>query len=141
MVAEVSATRYFRAMLVPSTSPAAAGADRDAEVGRALHDVFGFAGLRPGQREVIADVLAGRPVVAVMPTGAGKSLCYQLPGVLLAASGGLTIVVSPLIALMKDQVDVLRARGVATAALTSAASLDEQTATLDAIRRGALDIL
>src|SRR5262245_11117228 len=74
---------------------------------------FGFDQLRPGQAEVVTDVLAGRPVVAVMPTGAGKSLCYQLPAVILADKGGVTLVVSPLIALMKDQVDSLSARGIA----------------------------
>ena len=72
---------------------------------------FGHTALRPGQAEVIADIFAGRPVIAVMPTGAGKSLCYQLPAVVLGERGGVTLVVSPLIALMKDQVDALRARG------------------------------
>jgi tetratricopeptide (TPR) repeat protein len=98
---------------------------------RALAQVFGFTTLRPGQAEVIADVLAGRPVVAVMPTGAGKSLCYQLPAVVLGAAGGVTLVVSPLIALMKDQVDALVARGVAAVALTSAASAEQQRDILD----------
>src|SRR5258708_3600506 len=70
---------------------------------------FGLAAFRPGQREIIEAVLAGRPTIAVLPTGAGKSLCYQLPAVAL---GGLSIVVSPLIALMKDQVDALNARGI-----------------------------
>src|SRR5262245_25501873 len=74
--------------------------------------VFGHRSLRPGQAEVISDVLSGRPVVAVMPTGAGKSLCYQLPAVVLAERGHVTLVVSPLIALMKDQVDALTAVGV-----------------------------
>ncbi|HUS64264.1 MAG TPA: RecQ family ATP-dependent DNA helicase, partial [Kofleriaceae bacterium] len=110
-------------------------------IARVLRDVFGFDSLRPGQREVIDDVLAGKPVVSVMPTGASKSLCYQLPAVLLAEQGGLTLVVSPLIALMKDQVDVLSARGVATAALTSAATADQQTAILHDIRRGALAVV
>ncbi len=102
-----------------------------------LTRVFGFSTLRPGQAEIIADVFDGRHVVAVMPTGAGKSLCYQLPGVVLAERGAVTLVVSPLIALMKDQVDTLRARGVAAAALTSAASWDEQREILDGIRGGA----
>ena len=101
-----------------------------------LQDVFGFDELRPGQQEIIEDVFAGRPVVAVMPTGAGKSLCYQLPAVVLGQNGGVTLVVSPLIALMKDQVDVLTARGVSAAALTSAASPDEQREILDGLRAG-----
>jgi ATP-dependent DNA helicase RecQ len=106
---------------------------------RTLAEVFGFAALRPGQAEILADVFDGRPVVAVMPTGAGKSLCYQLPAVVLGTAmspGGVTLVVSPLIALMKDQVDGLRARGVAAAALTSAASPDEQREILDGLRAG-----
>ncbi len=106
------------------------------DLDRTLRDVFGFAELRPGQKETIADVMAGRPVVAVMPTGAGKSLCYQLPAVVLGEQGGLTLVVSPLIALMKDQVDGLRARGVATAALTSASSPEEQSEILEGVRAG-----
>ena len=107
----------------------------------ALAGVFGFATLRPGQADVIADVLAGRPVVAVMPTGAGKSLCYQLPAVVLGARGGVTLVVSPLIALMKDQVDALTARGVPAAALTSAASPGEQREILDGLRTGVYTIV
>jgi ATP-dependent DNA helicase RecQ len=125
----------------PSDVAAAEPCGPEADIARTLADVFGFEALRPGQREVMVDVMAGRPVVAVMPTGAGKSLCYQLPAVLLARSGGLTLVVSPLIALMKDQVDALAARGVASAALTSAASADEQSAILDGIRRGAYHIV
>ncbi len=97
------------------------------EVDQALTEVFGLAALRPGQGEVIADVLGGAEVVTVMPTGAGKSLCYQLPGVLLGRAGGVTLVVSPLIALMKDQVDGLRARGIPAAALTSAIPAAEQS--------------
>ena len=75
-----------------------------------LADVFGFSGLREGQREAIDAVMAGRNVLAVMPTGAGKSLCYQLPALVL---GGLTVVVSPLVALMRDQVAALKLNGVA----------------------------
>jgi len=113
----------------------------DPAIDRAFKSAFGFARLWPGQREVMRDVLDARPVVAVMPTGAGKSLCYQLPAVLLAEQGGLTVVVSPLIALMKDQVDALGARGIACAALTSAAGMDEQSATLERIRRGSLTLV
>lgn len=75
----------------------------------ALHRHFGFDHFRPGQREVIEAVLSGRSAVAILPTGGGKSLCYQLTALL---TDGVTIVVSPLIALMKDQVDQLHARGI-----------------------------
>ncbi len=83
---------------------------------RALQDVFGFADFRPGQAEILEAVLAGENVLAIMPTGAGKSLLYQLPALLRP---GLTIVVSPLIALMRDQVEQLKQRGIAAAALNS----------------------
>ena len=97
---------------------------------------FGHASLRPGQADVIADIFRGRPVVAVMPTGAGKSLCYQLPAVVLGERGHITLVVSPLIALMKDQVDALVARGVAAVALTSREDAGEQREILEGIRAG-----
>src|SRR4051794_2205849 len=84
-----------------------------------LKDVFGFARFREGQEPVITRLLAGRSALAIFPTGGGKSLCYQLPALLLE---GLTVVVSPLIALMKDQVDFLVRHGVAAARLDS--SLD-----------------
>jgi ATP-dependent DNA helicase RecQ len=99
----------------------------------ALHDVFGLAEFRPGQRAVVDSVLSGRPTVAVMPTGAGKSLCFQLPAV---CAGGTSLVVSPLIALMKDQVDALTARGIAACAITSALSAGEQAARLADVARG-----
>jgi ATP-dependent DNA helicase RecQ len=102
---------------------------------------FGHESLRPGQADVIADVFAGRPVIAVMPTGAGKSLCYQLPAIVLGERGGVTLVVSPLIALMKDQVDVLRSRNVSAVALTSAAGTEEQREILDGIRSGAFTLI
>src|SRR2546426_12751966 len=94
----------------------------------ALRDVFGLAGFRPGQRAVVDSVLAGRHTVAVMPTGAGKSLCYQLPAVV---AGGTALVVSPLIALMKDQVDALAARGIAATCLTSGLAPGELSDRLD----------
>ena len=104
----------------------------------ALRDVFGLPGFRPGQREIVESVLAGRPTVAVMPTGAGKSLCYQLPAVM---AGGTALVVSPLIALMKDQVDALAARGIPAAAITSASSAAERTARLDDLAAGRLRLV
>ena len=110
-------------------------ADGEAILSRALAR-FGHTSLRPGQAEVISDIFSGRPVVAVMPTGAGKSLCYQLPAVVLGERGGVTLVVSPLIALMKDQVDALRARGVPAVALTSAAGAEEQREIIEGIRAG-----
>jgi ATP-dependent DNA helicase RecQ len=97
-----------------------------------LRDVFGYPALRDGQEPVIRALLDGRPALAVFPTGGGKSLCYQLPALLL---DGLTLVVSPLIALMKDQVDALTARGVAAARLDStldAEALAKLHARLDA---------
>ncbi len=88
----------------------------ETSIHRCLRDHFGFCDFRPGQEEVIACLLAGRSALAIFPTGGGKSLCYQLPALLM---DGLTLVISPLIALMKDQVDALRARGIAAARLDS----------------------
>jgi len=82
-----------------------------------LRRVFGYKAFRPGQAEIIEAILAGREVLAIMPTGGGKSLCYQLPALLRE---GLTVVISPLIALMRDQVRALRAQGVEAGAMTSA---------------------
>src|SRR2546423_13508316 len=84
-----------------------------------LQNLFGLDEFRPSQREVIEDVLRGQDVLCVMPTGAGKSLCYQLPA---AVIGGLSIVVSPLISLMQDQVQQLRDEGLSAIMLNS--SLD-----------------
>ena len=88
-----------------------------------LQERFSLREFRPGQREVIENVLQGRDVLCVMPTGGGKSLCYQLPSLLLP---GLTLVISPLIALMKDQVDALIQRGIRATLLNSTLDLDEQ---------------
>ena len=92
---------------------------------RVLKDVFGFADFRPGQEAAMTALLAGRPMLAVMPTGAGKSLCYQVPALVL---GGLTIVVSPLVALMQDQVAALRLAGVAADTINSSIDRDENIA-------------
>ena len=99
---------------------------------------FGLTQFRPGQREIIESVLAGRPTIAVLPTGAGKSLCYQLPAV---ATEQLAVVVSPLISLMKDQVDALSARGIAAAYINSSIPPDEREARLGAAVGGALRLL
>jgi ATP-dependent DNA helicase RecQ len=89
----------------------------------ALSAVFGFSDFRPGQEDVLAATLAGEDVLAVMPTGSGKSLCFQLPAIV---RGGLTLVVSPLIALMRDQVAQLREAGVEAASLNSSSDPDER---------------
>lgn len=93
-----------------------------------LNEVFGFQGFRPLQREVIASVLSGKDTLALLPTGAGKSLCYQVPGLALE---GICLVVSPLIALMKDQVDGLQAKGVKAHAIYSGMHKREVDRTLD----------
>lgn len=100
---------------------------------RVLKDTFGIARLRPGQRQVIDQVLAGRKTLAIMPTGAGKSLCYQLPAMLLP---GRTVVVSPLIALMKDQVEAMRELGIPAVQLNSAVESDEAREALAAALDG-----
>ncbi len=99
----------------------------------ALKKHFGFEHFQTGQRDIIADVLSGVPTLALMPTGAGKSLCYQLPALML---NGVTVVVSPLIALMKDQVDALQHRGIAADFLNSSQSPEEQQQVLARLRQG-----
>ncbi len=103
-----------------------------------LKQVFGFEAFLPGQEAVITAVLAGRSALAVFPTGQGKSLCYQLPALHLP---GLTLVVSPLMALMKDQVDFLVSRGVSAARLDSSLSLDEVNAIYEQLHRNELKLL
>ncbi|HEX8743586.1 MAG TPA: ATP-dependent DNA helicase RecQ [Thermoleophilaceae bacterium] len=107
---------------------------------RGLHDHFGFRGFRPGQREACAAAAAGRDVLVVMPTGSGKSLCYQLPGLL---RDDLTIVVSPLVALMQDQVEALRARGLGdrVAVINAQQDASANSETLAAAARGELRLL
>jgi ATP-dependent DNA helicase RecQ len=105
---------------------------------RVLREVFGLAEFRPGQAAVIEAQLRGRDVLAVAPTGSGKSLSYWVPAVL---DGGVTLVVSPLIALMKDQVDRLRSAGVAAAFINSTQERAEQVAGLQAAAAGRLRLL
>ncbi len=99
---------------------------------------FGFAEFRPGQREVIQALLSRNAALAVFPTGGGKSLCYQLPAL---AVDGLTLVVSPLIALMKDQIDFLRSRGIAAARLDSSLTVDEHREVTAGMKDGSLKLL
>ena len=84
-----------------------------------LKQYFGYDAFRPLQREIMESTLAGRDVVAILPTGAGKSLCFQLPALVRE---GVTLVVSPLIALMKDQVDALHNKGIPATLINSSAS-------------------
>ncbi|MCZ7574003.1 MAG: RecQ family ATP-dependent DNA helicase [Ardenticatenaceae bacterium] len=104
----------------------------------ALQHHFGFEDFRPGQLAAMRPILAGRDTLVVMPTGAGKSLCYQLPALL---KPGTTVVLSPLIALMKDQVDALAARGIPATYINSSLDGAEQSARLDGLARGAFRLL
>src|SRR5690242_2223019 len=108
------------------------------EFAAALRTHFGHEQFRPGQERIVTAVMGGHDVLAVMPTGSGKSLCYQLPAVVLQ---GVTIVVSPLISLMKDQVDELNRRGVAAGALHSMLDAAAKRDAIEATRRGALRLL
>lgn len=107
-------------------------------VNTALREIFGFDELRAGQSEVVAALMEGRSALAIFPTGGGKSLCYQLPAILLE---GTALVVSPLLALMKDQVDGLVAKGVAAARLDSTLDADHYAETLSRLKQGHLKLL
>jgi ATP-dependent DNA helicase RecQ len=112
-------------------------AARDDAPLRVLRDVFGYDAFRPGQREVIDAVLAGRDCIAVMPTGAGKSLTFQVPAMILS---GTVLVVSPLISLMKDQVDALLENAVRATAINSTLEPEQRRARLSALRGGEYDV-
>ncbi len=103
-----------------------------------LHSVFGFSAFRPGQEEIVRAVLAGQNTLAIMPTGGGKSLCFQLPAL---CRDGVTVVISPLIALMRDQVRALRAAGVEAGALTSGNTEEQTEDVFTAIDEGRLKLL
>src|SRR5881409_3866582 len=103
-----------------------------------LKEHFGFDSFLPLQEAIIADSLAGRDVFALLPTGGGKSLCFQLPAL---ARPGLTVVVSPLISLMKDQVDALQAAGVAATFLNSSLAAGESRERLRGLHRGEFRLL
>jgi ATP-dependent DNA helicase RecQ len=103
-----------------------------------LREKFGYASFRPGQEEVIDAILAGTDALAMMPTGAGKSLCYQIPALML---DGMTIVISPLISLMKDQVKALKEAGCGAAFLNSSLSGSEYYDTMDEVMNGRIKLL
>src|SRR3954470_6846876 len=105
---------------------------------QALKHFFGYDEFRLTQLQIIESVLDGEDTLAIMPTGAGKSICYQLPAMLLP---GITIVVSPLIALMKDQVDALQANGINAAFLNSSQSQDEQRKIIKEAEQGSIKLL
>lgn len=105
---------------------------------KALKEHFGFDRFRPPQEEIIQHILAGRDTMAIMPTGGGKSLCYQLPALM---QEGVALVISPLIALMKDQVDALRARNLPAAFVNSTQNYDEQREVLEQMREGAVKLV
>ncbi len=113
-------------------------ASRPADPQSVLESVFGFREFRPGQRHIIDAVLAGRDCIAVMPTGAGKSLTFQLPAKLLP---GAVLVISPLISLMKDQVDALIRLGFRATVLNSTVDFDERRRRLAALRAGEIELL
>ncbi|HVZ03470.1 DNA helicase RecQ [Hyphomicrobium sp.] len=127
------------AFAAPLSLPFAPSADDGLSLARAkLEDVFGYKGFRPLQGDIIATLLRGDDCLALMPTGGGKSLCYQIPSLVRAGTG---IVVSPLIALMQDQVDALRDLGVKAAFLNSTQDRDTQNAIEREFAAGALDLL
>jgi ATP-dependent DNA helicase RecQ len=126
----VARLRALAEALSRSPGPAAAR--------RVLREVFGHAAFRPGQEEIVRAVLAGRDCVGVMPTGAGKSLTYQIPARLL---GGTALVVSPLIALMKDQVDAMARVGLRAAYLNSSLAPEERRERVRALRAGELELV
>ncbi|MFO1147886.1 MAG: DNA helicase RecQ [Alsobacter sp.] len=117
---------------------AAAAIEARADPRKVLHDVFGHHGFRGRQADVVEHVAAGGDAIVLFPTGAGKSVCYQVPALCRPGTG---IVVSPLIALMRDQVEALRQAGVSAAAIHSGQTLDEGLAVRRALRAGTLDLL
>src|SRR3954469_3476205 len=123
---------------MPSSSSMGATSESTGEVLTRLRTHFGHQGFRHGQEEIVAAVMAGHDVLAVMPTGSGKSLGFQLPAVMLP---GVTLVVSPLISLMKDQVDELNRRGIRAAALHSQLTGDARQDALRLARIGELRLL
>ena len=112
--------------------------DREADAIQVLQETFGYQQFRPGQDSIIQAAISGQDCLVVMPTGGGKSLCYQIPALVLT---GLTLVVSPLISLMKDQVDQLRANGVSAESLNSSQPREVQQQIYQACREGKVKLL
>lgn len=111
---------------------------RNSDIQAPLKKFFGYDSFRPLQEEIIRTVLDGEDTLVIMPTGGGKSICFQIPALVFS---GVTIVISPLIALMKDQVDGLRANGISAAFYNSSQNTNEQSNILTEIREGTLRLL
>ena len=108
------------------------------KIAEKLKKHFGFASFRQGQEEIIGKILEGRDVLGVLPTGGGKSICYQLPALM---KDGLTLVISPLISLMKDQVDALREDGIEANFINSSQDYETYIDTLNDLRKGRIKLL
>src|ERR1700712_136262 len=108
------------------------------DIRQTLQQYFGYKEFRHNQQQIIENVLAKKDSIVLMPTGGGKSLCYQVPSLIF---DGVTIVVSPLIALMKDQVDALKLNGIAAAFLNSSQSTFEQSAIIQRLKNNQLKLL
>lgn len=109
---------------------------KQAVMSSALHEVFGFDEFRPGQNDLISAILGGQDVVGVLPTGAGKSLCYELPALMFR---GLTLVITPLISLMKDQVDGLNSMNIPAAFVNSTMSYESENDVLNQAARASTE--
>jgi ATP-dependent DNA helicase RecQ len=125
-------------MSEPAAPPFLPGVDRLTDPQQVLERVFGYPEFRPGQRHIIDAVLKGRDCIGVMPTGAGKSLTFQIPARILP---GAVLVISPLISLMKDQVDALTRLGFRAAVINSSVEFEERRARLGQLRRGELELV
>lgn len=128
----------FSAEAIAALKDLASELEAPPDLESALKATFGYSAFRPGQRTIIEAVLSGRDVVGIMPTGAGKSLTYQLPARLM---GGVTLVVSPLIALMKDQVDALTEAGLRATYLNSSLNAEARRDRIRALKNGELELV
>jgi ATP-dependent DNA helicase RecQ len=132
----VSRTALSRRCGLSSAMPDIAA--RMAEARRELKAAYGYDDFRPLQKRVVQSILAGRDTLAVLPTGGGKSICFQIPALVL---GGVTIVISPLLALMQDQVGALQRRGVGAETLNSLISAEDSAAIMRRLADGAIRLL